>query len=200
VRWLEDPLCRRCGREVEFAGAPCPCRHRQRALSRLRSAAAYEACVEKAIHRFKYEGWRALAPALAGLLLRGRAGEEPAATIPATASVLAVPLHPRRLAARGYNQSELLAADLRRRLGLSAPQGRLVRVRDTPPQVGLDRVRRRENVAGAFAWEGPAPGPHPMVLLDDVTTTGATLEACAAALRAAGRAPVLGLTVARVRL
>jgi len=201
IRWLEEPLCRRCGGEVEFAGAACPCRRRHRALSRLRSAAAYEASIEKAIHRFKYEGWRALAPVLAGLLLEARGDEEPAtsAVLPAT-TMLAVPLHPRRLRARGYNQSELLAAELRRRLGVRAPAGSLVRVRDTPPQVGLDRLHRRQNVAGAFAWRGPAPGPGTVVVVDDVTTTGATIEACAAAARIAGSGPVIGLTVARVRL
>lgn len=157
--------------------------------------------MEKAIHRFKYEGWRALAPVLAGLLLEPRGDGEPApASIPPATTVVAVPLHPRRLRARGYNQSELLAAELRRRLGVPAPAGRLVRVRDTPPQVGLDRLHRRENVAGAFAWRGPAPGPGTVVVVDDVTTTGATVEACAAATRIAGSGPVIGLTVARVKL
>ncbi len=112
--------------------------------------------------------------------------------------MVAVPLHPRRRRARGYNQSELLAAELRRRLRLAVPNGRLARVRDTPPQVGLDRLHRQANVAGAFAWQGPPLGGRPVAVVDDVTTTGATLEACAAALRAAGSGPVSGLTIARV--
>jgi len=149
--------------------------------------------VEKAIHRFKYEGWRALAPALAGLAL-----DRLAAEVRPGLAVVAVPLHPRRRRARGYNQSELLARHLRTELDLAAPAGRLDRLRDTPPQVGLDRPRRRENVAGAFAWHGPPLAGRPLVVVDDVATTGATLEACAAALRAAGSGPVLGLTVARV--
>jgi ComF family protein len=157
------------------------------------SAAAYEGPLERAIHRFKYEGWRVLAPVLAGFVLEHLSAE----ARPGLA-VVAVPLHPRRRRARGYNQSELLARELRARLGLAAPRGRLVRVRDTPPQVGLDRPRRRENVAGAFAWRGPALAGRPFVVVDDVATTGATLESCAAALRAAGSGPVQGLTVARV--
>jgi ComF family protein len=193
VRWLREPLCRRCGRELEFAGSSCACRTRLRALSRARAAAAYEGPLERAIHRFKYEGWRALAPALAGLMADRLAVEAAPGAL-----VLAVPLHARRLRARGYNQSELLAAELRGRLRLPAPAGRLVRLRDTPPQVGLDRLRRQSNVAEAFAWRGPSLAREPVLLVDDVATTGATLEACALALRAAGAGTVHGLTLARV--
>ena len=195
IRFLEEPLCPNCGREVEFAGAHCGCRHRLRSLWRVRSAAAYDGPVEEAIHRFKYEGWRALAPALAGLCVAHLAAD-----VPPRAVLIAVPLHPRRRRARGYNQAELLAADLRRRLHLAGPRGRLARLRDTAPQVGLDRLRRQANVDDAFVWQGPRLTGESVVLVDDVTTTGATLEACAAAIRAGGSGHVLGLTVARVVL
>jgi ComF family protein len=152
---------------------------------------AYEGPLELAIQRFKYEGWRALAPPLAQLLSPELVAGRPA--------VLAVPLHPRRARERGYNQSDLLARQLRRRHALGRPPGRLVRVRDTCPQVGLDRVQRRENVQDAFAWRGPHLGGAALLVVDDVTTTGATLEACAAALEAGGAGVVAGLTVARVR-
>ena len=159
----------------------------------MRAAAAYEGPLEKAVHRFKYEGWRCLAPMLAGLL-----GDRLAVEAWPTGLVLAVPLHGRRLRQRGYNQSELLARELRAHLRLPAAPSCLFRVRDTPPQVGLDRLRRQANVAGAFAWKGPPLSGEPVLLVDDVTTTGATLEACARALRAAGSGAVHGLTVARV--
>ncbi len=195
VRRLEEPLCRRCGRELQYAGISCGCRAHLRNLSRLRSVAAYEGPLERAIHRFKYAGWRALAPELADLLAAtfGRDSSASAGTL-----VLPVPLHPRRLRQRGYNQSELLERELRRRLQLSAPAGRLMRVRDTPPQVGLDRLRRRTNVAAAFEWSGPPLGKAAVLLVDDVATTGATLESCAAALKAAGAGPVSAITLARV--
>jgi ComF family protein len=193
IRRLSEPLCERCGRELEFAGAGCGCRHRLRWLSRAVAAAAYEGPLEKAIHRFKYEGWRALAPVLADLVVDRLAADAAGEPL-----LVAVPLHGRRQRARGYNQSELLAAELRARLRLAAPRGRLVRLRDTPPQVGLDRLRRQANVGGAFAWRGASPAGRIVVVVDDVATTGATLEACAAALRAAGSGPVHGLTVARV--
>jgi ComF family protein len=193
VRLLREPLCPRCGREVEFAGSGCGCRNRLRWLARARAAAAYEGPLEKAIHRFKYEGWRGLAPALADLV-----ADRLAPAAPPDPVLVAVPLHRRRQRARGYNQSDLLAAALRTRLGLPAAPGRLMRLRDTPPQVGLDRLRRLENVADAFAWHGPPPAGRNVVVVDDVATTGATLEACAAALRRAGSGPVHAWTVARV--
>jgi ComF family protein len=195
VRRLEEPLCARCGREVEFSSTSCGCRRRLRALKRARAAAAYEGPLEAAVHRFKYEGWRCLAPALAGLLVERLAVEG----LPA-ALLLAVPLHQRRLRSRGYNQSELLAGELRSRFELSGRSGWLVRLRDTPPQVGLDRLRREANVAGAFGWRGPPLDRRPVILVDDVATTCATLEACAQVLRQAGSGAVHGLTVARVSL
>ncbi|HYW22536.1 MAG TPA: ComF family protein [Terriglobales bacterium] len=178
---------------MEFAGSGCGCRARLRWLAGATSAAAYEGPLELAIHRFKYEGWRALAPVLAGLVADRLAAEAPPDVL-----LVAVPLHRRRQRARGYNQSELLASELRGRLGLAAAPGRLVRVRDTPPQVGLDRLRRQANVADAFIWRGAALAGRPVVLVDDVATTGATLDACAAAMRRAGSGPVRGCTVARV--
>ena len=195
VRRLEEPLCPRCGREVEFSTDNCGCRERLRALKRARAAAAYEGPLESAIHRFKYEGWRSLAPALGGLVADRLAVEG----LPA-ALLLAVPLHERRLRSRGYNQSELLAKELRRRFGLVGGSRWLVRLRDTPPQVGLDRLHRQANVAGAFAWRGPSLAGRPVILVDDVATTCATLEACAAAVRTAGSGIVHGVTVARVSI
>jgi ComF family protein len=195
VRRLEEPLCPRCGRETEFSTAGCGCRERLRALKRARAAAAYEGPLESAIHRFKYEGWRSLAPALASLLADRLAVEG----LPA-ALLLAVPLHERRLRSRGYNQSELLASELRCRFGLPGRSGLLVRLRDTPAQVGLDRRGRHQNMAGAFAWRGSPLAGRPVILVDDVATTCATLEACAVALRAAGSGAVHGFTVARVSI
>lgn len=186
-------MCRRCGVEVESAQSQCGCHTRLRSLSRLRSAVAYEGPVELAIHRFKYEGWRRLAGPLAQLLAERLVVEGVAAHW-----VLAVPLHPGRLRERRFNQAELLARELRRRLALGEPPGELVRTRHTPPQVGHDRLWRLENVRGAFAWRGADLRGRSLLVVDDVATTGATLDACAAALRASGSGPVIGVSVARV--
>ena len=165
------------------------------ALSRLRSAVAYEGPVEPLVHRFKYQGWRALAKPLALLLCDRIVVEGLASSL-----VVPVPLHSDRRRQRGFNQAELLARELRRHLNLRDPPGRLVRIRATRPQVGSDRLRRWENVHGAFAWRGGALDGRSLMVVDDVATTGATLEACAAALKAAGAGPVMGVTVARVRV
>jgi ComF family protein len=110
-----------------------------------------------------------------------------------------VPLHPRRLRARGFNQSELLARELARRAGRPLVCGALVRRADTPPQTGLPAARRRANLRDAFAVRrrGAVAG-RTVVLVDDVLTTGSTARACARALRQAGVSEVRLLTAARV--
>lgn len=195
VRRLEEPLCGLCGVEVESARRECGCRARLRSLTRLRSAVAYEGPVEHAVHRFKYEGWRRLAEPLAQLIAERLAVEGLAA-----GRVIAVPLHPARLRQRGYNQAELLARELRRRMVLPACKGELLRTRPTPPQVGRDRLRRFENVKDAFGWRGVGLEGESILLVDDVATTGATLDACASVLRAAGSGPVTGVSIARVNV
>jgi ComF family protein len=147
------------------------------------------------VHRFKYQGWRRLAGPLAQLMAERLAVEGVSASC-----VVAVPLHPSRLRQRGFNQSELLARELRRQFVLESPRGALHRIRATPPQVGHDRRWRLENVRDAFEWRGQALDGESIFVIDDVATTGATLDACASALRAAGSGPVTGISVARVRL
>jgi len=195
VRRLEEPLCRRCGVELESFRDGCGCRTHLKALDRLRSAAAYEGPVEEAIRRFKYQGWRHLAKPLA-LLVAERLGAE---GVP-SGLALGVPLHPARQRQRGFNQAELLARELRDALGLAEPPGLLLRTRATPPQVGQDRLWRLSNVNGAFHWRGGNLAGRPIVLVDDVATTGATLDACASALRAGGSGSVMGVSVARVNV
>jgi ComF family protein len=195
IRRPAEPLCPRCGRELGFTGESCSgCSH-LRHLASVHSLGLYEGPLERLVHRFKYQGWRCLAGSLSGLLLDSLAGQPAPAGL-----ILAVPLHPQRERERGFNQAELLAARLRRRLGVPPAGGRLLRTRPTPPQVGQDRVRRRQNVAGAFSWSGKSPSRQPVLLVDDVITTGATLEACAGAMRSAGSGRVTALTLARVGL
>jgi ComF family protein len=109
-----------------------------------------------------------------------------------------VPLHRRRLAQRGYNQAGLLAREWGRRLGLPVRPGALRRTRATAAQAELPGRERRRNVAGAFRARGVTG--RPVVLVDDVVTSGATVEAAAEALLAAGATEVRVLAVARAGL
>ncbi|MFQ5872912.1 MAG: ComF family protein [Dehalococcoidia bacterium] len=109
-----------------------------------------------------------------------------------------VPLHHKRLRERGYNQSELLARNLAKLVGADVVADALSKVKDTLPQARTANVEeRRTNVARAFSCKAGSVEGKRALLVDDVTTTGATLEACASELKRAGAASVWALTVAR---
>jgi len=149
--------------------------------------------IRKAIHELKYRNLRAISPPLAELL----ADYLKANPLPGEALV-SVPLHPRRLKERGYNQSSLLARELGKYIGLPVIEDCLVRVKQAQPQVkAVDVEERRRNVADAFACRDERVKGKRIILIDDVCTSGATLESCAAALKNKGATSVWGLTLAR---
>lgn len=172
-----------------------PAGRQVRHLYRVVSVAQMDGAAERAVHALKYRGRRALAGPLGDLMAARLAMDGYSAAL-----VLAVPLHLRRQRQRGYNQAELLASRVRERIQAGRPAGSLERTRQTPAQVGQDAVRRRENMAGAFRWNGEPGARRPVILVDDVVTTGATLDACAGALRESGFGRVTGLTLARTPL
>jgi ComF family protein len=191
------PLCPRCGLPLP-AGAPCPdCRRRPPAFASAHAVGLYLPTegglnpLAVAVHALKYRRRRVLARALGELL---------AARYPFDAErvVVPVPLHRTRLRSRGYNQALLLARVLARRRGLSLVPRALVRTRATAGQPGLGADARRRNLDGAFAVRSAAAVVgRSVVLVDDVLTTGATADACAAALLAAGAERVDAFTVGR---
>ncbi len=191
---IKPPLCPRCGRPQATAGTLCPgCADWQPQIDGIRSPFRFDGVVRKAVHQFKYKDVRALAAPLAGLLH----GYLEANPLPAD-TLVPVPLHPKRLRQRGYNQSSLLAGELGRLAGLSVVDDCLVRKHHTPPQVRTSGVdERRRNVERAFACRDRRLQGRRILLIDDVATSGATVDACAAALKAAGAASVWALVLAR---
>jgi ComF family protein len=163
------------------------------------AAHAYGGAIAQAITSFKYGGRVDRARPLAHVLRR-TLGPLRAAPPGLVSLVVPVPLHRARLAERGFNQAALLAGPVARDLGARFAPLALVRVRDTSAQAGLERAARLTNVTAAFAVRRGAFAPKlagaRVLLVDDVRTTGATLAACAAALRDAGAREVLSLVVA----
>ena len=147
--------------------------------------------MRQAIHQLKYQNLKAISAHLARLLadylrLNPLPGEV----------LVPVPLHPRRLRERGYNQSALLARELANLINLPLITDCLVRVKEARPQVRTATVKeRRENVAGAFSCDGKISGKQ-IILVDDVCTSGATLEACATTVKNSGAVSAWGLTLA----
>jgi ComF family protein len=136
--------------------------------------------LQRAIHTYKYRPRPQLANRLAEPL-----GQAAMAAGLALAALTYVPLHPRRQRERGFNQAERLAARLGASLRVPVVSG-LSRLRPTPAQVGLGQAERQVNVAGAFRWTSSQPPPHGLGLVDDVCTTGATLDAVARVVAEAG--------------
>jgi ComF family protein len=190
---LLPPLCPNCGRS-QASGIVCPdCRQRQTEIDGIRSLFRLDEVIRKAIHQLKYRNLKAISPCLAELL----SDYFESNPLPGEA-LLCVPLHPRRLRERGYNQSGLLARELGRRVGMPVVEGCLIRVKQAQPQVrAVDVAERRRNVADAFVCRDERISGKQIILIDDVCTSGATLESCAAALKSKGAASVWGLTLAR---
>jgi len=176
------------------AVSPCAtCATTALPLDYARSAAVYEGELREALHAFKFAGRRALARPLGDL-----AAEQCVASLPdGIDALIPVPLARERERERGFNQATLLARRIGRWLDVPTRPGWLARTRSTRPQSDLSAAERRANVRGAFRASDHVAGRH-LLLVDDVLTTGATLHACARALRAAGARRVGGLTVARV--
>jgi ComF family protein len=189
-----SPLCPSCGathptgRLDHLCGA---CLASPPPFESARAPYLYGGALADAISRFKYSAATWLADPL-GDLLEGIAIEAPVDL------VVPVPLHPRRLFERGFNQSALLAARIARRLGLPLSTSTLARTVDTPPQARQTRSERLSALRGAFATRksGPIAGSR-ILLFDDVVTTTATIRAASRALLNAGASAVLAISLAR---
>jgi len=200
LHFIEPPYCARLG--IPFTYDPGPGLLSMEAIAnppaydRARAAVRYDDIAREMVHRFKYGDRLDLAPMMGGWM--ARAGKELTADADA---LVPVPLHWRRLWARRFNQSAALCRAVSELTGVPVLLETLKRVRPTPQQVGLDKSERAANVQGAFRV---APERKPdvvgrrLILVDDVLTSGATVDTCARALLRAGAAHVDVLVFARV--
>ncbi|MBI1748522.1 MAG: ComF family protein [Acidobacteria bacterium] len=203
IRRIENPICHGCGLPLpagyqQMASPPrCgECLFEAYPFDIGRAAAYYEGPLREAIHLFKFGRRRNLAHRLSDLLFH--VYQEHRIHMPADA-IVAVPLHASRLRERGFNQSELMAKELARRIRLPYDPTVLTRWRATPPQSGQNKKARARNIHRAFQTRYPKRiENNAFLLVDDVFTTGATLTECARSLRAAGARAVYALTLARV--
>ncbi len=183
-------LCGKCG--IPATADVCGvCLENPPRFDMARSYGEYRGNLRELIHLLKYQGMAPLAAPLA------RRMAEAAAVLPGCHAVVALPLEVARRRQRGYNQAELLARALAGQLALPVLSNACRRIRATLPQSGLSRDDRRKNVQDAFAADKSIVNSRMILLVDDVMTTGATLDSCAGALRAAGAAAVFGITAAR---
>jgi ComF family protein len=200
---LYPPRCAGCGRvdarwcvqsqvELDQVGVDVVETGRVPRLLSVAATGIHKGKLQQAVHALKYSGTDQVIVPLGNRLV------EALSTLNWPVDVIVpVPLHAARQRERGYNQSQQLGGYMAQVLGIPCDPSALLRWRDTPPQVGLNRAQRQANMLGAFQANSSLTGS--VLLIDDVFTTGATLQACALAAHDAGASAVYGLTVSAAR-
>jgi ComF family protein len=196
---LTSPLCSCCGIPFATEGGSdhlCgTCQLKPPPFTAARAGFVYEGPIRELIHRYKYQHQVRLRRPL-GLLTARQLGDTVSSWQPEV--LVPVPLHPRRLRERGFNQAILLGTLLAREWQLPLARTALCRIRWTTPQIELHHAEREANVRGAFAVNAPdAVVGKRVLLLDDVLTTGSTVAECARILRTAKASDVYVLAIAR---
>lgn len=189
---IGEDICPVCGQEQPEGQACANCAKNHPPFLAIRSWAVYQGTLREAIHRLKYKHDIALADTLAVHLIEIFDRLHWAVDL-----ITAVPLGSQRAIERGYNQAAMLARPVSLYYQIAFRAAALQRIRETSSQVRLGPVERRANVHRAFLANSQLVAGKVVLVIDDVTTTGATIDACAQALRDAGAAGVYGLTLAR---
>jgi ComF family protein len=188
--WLRQPRCPQCALPTPGGETCGTCLKHPPAFDHTHAALTYGFPLDRLIPRLKYHAQLSIVPALGNCLA------ESVATQPRPDCLIPMPLHPSRIRERGFNHATEIARVVARQLDLPLDTARCHRIRDTPPQMGLKHDARRRNVRGAFACSGAVAGMH-IALIDDVMTTGTSLDELAATLKRAGAREVTCWAVAR---
>lgn len=184
---FEEPRCPVCS--LPFVRGRCDCRELPDRIDQLWVAAPFDGWVRAAIHSYKFSGETARAPHFASLLAVA------CQAMGADAVLAPVPMHAKRKRQRGYDQTLILAREVSRLSSQPVFTG-LRKGRNTPQQVGLSKAERSLNLLDAFELAPGTASPESVILIDDVTTTGATLTECAVALRTNGAIRVAAVVIA----
>ena len=193
LAWITPPVCPFCGVDKPL-DTPCTsCPTFEPAIDGIRSPFRFEGTIRSAVHRLKYRNLRAIAIPLAAMMADFLIDNPLPYDI-----IIPVPLHHKRLRERGYNQSELLAKEINKLTAVQMEKDCLVRHRHTPAQAMTESIQERHsNLAGAFTCKNECVQDKKVLLIDDVATSVATLDACAKALKSGGAVSVWGLALAR---
>ena len=193
VQLFEGNICDKCGEPLTYLQHNIQdCNDHLKNLKMIRSFSFYQPPLSLAIQKLKYHRDIGIAEVLANYLVKLYNKNKMDIDL-----VIPVPLSQKRLHDRGYNQSFLLALPFSMIINKPINQQSLRRFKDTSSQVGLDRHERLVNVSEAFIADSDIVSGKNILLIDDVSTTGSTLEACAIALKIAGAMDIVGLTLAR---
>jgi ComF family protein len=188
--WHRQPQCPQCAIPTPDGQLCGACLQHPPAFDRTRAALTYAFPLDQMIPRLKYHGQLAIAPVLGECLAQALEHA------PRPDRLIAMPLHAARIRERGFNHATEIARTVARQLGLPLDLDSCRRTRDTPPQMGLKHDARRRNVRGAFSCSGEVQGQR-IALIDDVMTTGTSLDELAATLKQAGAREVSCWVVAR---
>lgn len=194
---VNPPVCHICGLPLSpsFMGTERPlckdCKNEKRYFSMARSVAIYEGVMRECIHLLKYDGKTGLSKPLGRMMVtlikdEGIEGD----------MIIPVPLHPRKRRERGFNQAELLSHEISKGINIPVDTKKLIKKKDTPSQTDLTRLERIKNVKGSFCVRGGFKGKR-ILLIDDVFTTGATINECSKVLLEAGAEDVYVITLGR---
>lgn len=187
------PLCLKCGKPESSGNFCIDCWGYSGNIDCIRSVFVFEGPIREAIHALKYQNIHAVSRYLADYMSQCFHQYFPDGGV-----LVPVPLHENRLRIRGYNQSELLAEGISRNLGVPVQADLIRRVKDNKPQARTDSLEERlANMDSVFDCNTAIPEGMDIIIIDDVCTSGATLEACATAIKKGGSRRVRALTLAR---